>query len=409
MSIGDVVRVYWAPTSTPLSTSPTWTEITNRVRHISLTSGRSAAFDLYQPATATIVIGNQNGTINTTSWWRWRQVKVEVVAGGGTTVLYKGFIQEVDHDQSAAPFDATATLVCEDVLSILSRKELAMGGPYGTDVPKEPTSDRVDRILTEAAIPAGFISTIQSSTILMSQPKAYVNDVETAGVLVGNALELLQSCVECEMGALFTNSGLLRYENRYSLVDRTITPGSYPTFSDTPTGSQIPFLRGDVILVPSGTDYRNVVSFTPSSGNVKSASSIPSGFPSDTLSYTVPLAVDQQALGNAQGLLEVYQQQKIWPQRISIQTWPDRGPMLSWIKTLNVRDYAVVQFTPANGSQQTYKTFVAGITHEIVPGFWNTTIEFESADRWYTAWGGTTFLVLNSATAGQLNQETLAY
>lgn len=413
MPISDNVKVYWMPTEQPLADGSggmlTWTEITSKVRQVTITSGRSAAFDQYQPATASIVVDNRAGTISPTAWYRWRQVKVESV-GSGTKVLFRGFVQEIQHDQSQAPNEATATIQADDLLTILSRKELAYGVPYGDSiVPRETTTARVTRILDAASIPGGFRGSVQSSGILMSQPSATVNEEEEAGVMVGNALELLQTCVECELGALFVDHGLLRFEDRYSLVDRTRSPSGFVTFSNTASGAEVPYLRGDLTLVPAGTDYRNFVQFTPTSGNTKTKSSIPTGFPSDGLSYTVPLALDTDAGGNAQGLLEVYKQQKTWPAQLTVQVYPGTNTRIDTFGELSLRDYCVVKFTPVGSTQQTYKVFVSGLTHEIEPGSWRVTVQFESADRWYDAWGSTTFLKLNDATAGQLNEEALAY
>lgn len=412
MPINNNVKVYWMPSTAPLADGSggalTWTEITSKVRSISINSGRSASFDQYEPARASIVVDNRAGTIAATAWYRWRQIKVESV-GATTNVLFRGFIQEIQHDQSNAPFDAVAIIEAEDLLAILARKEVALGGPFGTDVPQETTTARVGTILDDALIPPGFRGTLQSSTILMSEPSATVNDKDTAGVLVGNALELLRECVDAEMGALYCDHGLLQFENRYALVDRTRAPASYLTFSDTATGSEIRFLRGALTLVPTGTDYRNVVQYTGTSGNVKRASSIPASFPEDTLSYTVPLAIDEQALGNATGLLTVYKQQETWPAELVVQTYPGTNARIDAMGGLSMRDYCVVKFTPVGVAQRTYKVFVAGIDHAIDPSGWRTTIRFESADRWYDAWGATDFLVLNSATKGQLDQEAVAY
>jgi hypothetical protein len=409
--IGNIVQVYWAPTSGPLSTTPTWTDITSKVQDVRISGGRSGAFDQYQPRRCQIQVNNLAGTVDPTKWYRWRQLKVEASVSGGTYVLFSGFIQTVEHDQSQAPRYATATIDADDLLSILSRREIAYGVPYGDSaVATEPVSDRVNTILTAANIPAGFIGSVSTTPTLISAPSATVNGNDTTGVLVGNALELLQDCAECDLGALYTRGGAVYFENRWALVNRAASPGSYPTFSDTPTGTNISILRGNVTLTPPGTDYRNLVSYTGTSGTAKTASYTIAQYPYDSLSRTLPLELDQQALGNSQGLLEVYRQQKVWPAQIGVHLWPNADQNLVSAVGIQLRDYAVVKFTPVGQSQQTYKVFVSEVVHEIGPGRWNMTVSFESADRWYDAWVATgTFLKLNDATAGQLDQEVLAF
>jgi hypothetical protein len=409
--LADFVTVSWAPTSGPLSTTPTWTDVTTKVQSVTINSGRSGAFSQYEPVSCSVVLDNRAGTVNPTLWYRWRQVKVEVSTGGGTTTLFRGFVQTVEHDQGEAPKNATATLYAEDVLAILSRREIAYGVPYGDSaVPQETADERISRILTASDIPAGWVGTIGSTETLLSAPTAPVNEVETTGVLVGNALQLIEDCAEADLGAIYTRAGLVTYDDRYSLVDRARTPGTYPTFSDTPTGSQVSYLRGALTLTPPGTDYRNLVSYTGTSGNAQRATYPVANYPYDSLSRTLPLAVDQQALGNAQGLLEVYRQQKVWPLSLSVHLWPNKDANLLALAGLNVRDYAEVLFTPVGQTQKTYKCFVSGLVHTLVPGRWTTDLVFESADRWYDAWVAPgAFLELNSATVGQLNQELLGY
>lgn len=409
--LADFVSVYWAPSSGPLSTSPTWTDITTKVLAVTIKSGRSGAFSQYEPSSCSLTLDNRTGTVNPTLWYRWRQVKVEATTGGGVTTLFRGFIQTVEHDQGQAPKNATATLYAEDILAVLTRREIAYGVPYGDSaVPQETADARISRILTAADIAAGWIGTVQTTGTVLSAPSATVNGTDTTGVLVGNALELIEDCAEADLGAIYTRAGLVTFDNRYSLVDRARTPGVFPTFSDTPTGSQVSYLRGALVLTPPGTDFRNLVSFTGTSGNAQRTTYPITSFPYDSLSRTLPLAVDQQALGNSQGLLEVYRRQNVWPESLVVHMYPNRDTNLLTLVGLNVRDYAEVRFTPVGQTQKTYRCFVSEIVHSLVPGRWTTDVSFESADRWYDAWVAPgAFLELNSATVGQLNQELLGY
>lgn len=390
----NTIKVEWAPASTPFNTTPTWVDITAYVQAVSIDRGRSGAFDSYGAGNATITLDNANGYFDQTAWYRWRQVRVTALATGPTTLeVFYGFIETIRHSQPTKPKFATATMQAVDLMGVLSRYEYT-----AASVPAEPSGLRIQRLVTAAAIPVAWQSIVTGYTTVAALADGVVN-----------SLQHMQAVTEAEIGALFVSrQGILAYEDRYELIDRLdFSPET--TFSDSYTGVEVPYQMGDLTLTPPGRDYRNRVTFTPSVGVPQTASNIQTNFPPDSLSRTVPVQSEGQALANATTLLEVYRQETtVWPEYLTIAINSQNN--IDRVCSLDLRRHCLVKFTPTGRSQQSYKVFVESIHHTMVGVEWQCRIGFSSADRWVTAWGTKgAYLILDDTTFGKLDTGKLGY
>lgn len=394
-AMSTVVKVEWSPSSTPLSGSPTWVDITDRVRSLRINRGRDGIFDLYSTGKCTVELNNRDASIDLSDFRRWRQFRVTAV--GPNVQIFTGFIAKVTHDQSRAPKDATANLLCQDPFGLFGRYELS-GGPQAAS--------------TAQALVTSFLSTIGYTPALVTVGLG--GDGATVGKhvpiqaetdLTGNAFEYLQSVMETEGGALYCNAAgsVVLYDRHAPLV--RLAAGSSLTFSDTPTGGQYAYLAGSLLFAAPDDDYRNRV-VAQGSGVAQVSSDITSGFPPDTLSRTSLLTgYDNWAKANAEQWLGVYKQTNAYPRRLRIHLHPNGASgVITAVTALDLTSYVTVTVTPTGDTQRSYKCFVENIEHDITPDLWNTTLGFSSADRWQTAWGiSTDYLKLDDATYGVLN------
>jgi hypothetical protein len=390
----SAVTVEWAPASDPFDDTPSWVDITGYVQHVSISRGRSGSFDLYGAGKATIVLRNGAGTFDQTAWYRWRQVRVTALATGPVTLeVFYGFVETILHDQPTVAAAATATIQATDLMGVLSRYEYT-----AASVPEESSGLRIQRLVTACAIPAAWQSIVTGYTAISALEDGTYN-----------AMQHMQDVAEAEVGGLFVSrAGIVAFEDRYELLDR-LDSSPETTFSNTPTGAHVPMLMGDMSLTPPGRDYRNRVTFTGESGIPQTAADVPTNFPADSLSRTLPIASDGEALSNAVALLEVYKQEAVvWPENVSVSIHTQNT--LDRVCSLDLRRYCLVKFTPAGRSQQSYKVFVESITHDITPNTWMCRIGFSSADRWEDAWGTKTdYLILDDATYGLLDTGKLGF
>lgn len=388
------VTVEWAPASDPFDDTPTWVNITQYVETVSINRGRSGAFDSYGAGKATVVLDNSKGTFDQTAWYRWRQVRITALATGPVTLeVFYGFVETILHNQPTMPKFATATIQAIDLMGVMSRYEFT-----ASSVPAEPSGLRIQRVLTAAAIPTPWKSIVTGYAEIAALADGVVN-----------AMQHMQAVAEAELGALFVSrQGIMAFEDRYELLDR-LDFAPETTFSDTYSGVEVPFLMGDLALTPPGRDYRNRVTFTPASRVPQTASNTPANFPADSLSRTVPVNSDSQAMANSVALLGVYSQEAVvWPENLSISINSQNS--IDRVCSLDLRRYCLIKFTPVGRSQQSYKVFVESIQHTMTAVGWVCRLGFSSADRWQAAWGTKTdYLILDDATYGKLNTGKLGF
>lgn len=388
----DSVTVEWSPASDPFSETPTWVDITSKVWGITTSRGRSGSFSLYSTGKCTITVDNSAGTIDPTLWYRWRQIRITATATGPVSnVIFRGFVDEILHDQGAGPKLATANIQCIDLMGIVARDEFPAGGAYGK--PVQRSGARITNILGSiVGFPAGW------KNITTGYVDVSAIDDPIARTL--NSLQHFQDVTEAEAGALYvTADGVLTFADRYELLNN-LSSAPLTVFSDTYTGAEVAYQRGDVVLTPPGREYRNKVSITGASGDPQIESDVPTDFPPDTLSRTPPIASDGHAAMVAKFYLEVYSQTGVvWPENLTISVFTQN--ILDEITALDLRDYCQIEFTPAGNSQQTYKVFVESISHTISDVKWSVRIGFSSADRLEDAWGDKNdYLIIGDATYG---------
>lgn len=383
----DSVTVEWAPGSDPFDETPTWTTLSN-IWSVSTRRGRSGVFDLYAPGTCTIVVDNHSGSIDPTEWYRWRQVRVTATATGPTdNVLFRGFVTEILHDQSGRSGFATAQIQCMDLLGVVGRYSYT---PGDGEAPEDIAGTRVARVANDIDVPNGW----------RAFSTGYINIAELeAGSY--NALQHLQEIAQAEAGAIYvTGDGILTFEDRYEALNR-LSSSPVTVFSDTYSGSEVPFLYGDVVLTPVGRDYRNRIVITPDSRTAQIDESVPAGYPPDSLSLTLPIADDAQAAVLASFLLDVYSfsTDVVWPLNLTTSVFTQT--VLDEVSALELRDYCQVEFTPAATAQQTYDVFVESIDHTISDTEWQVRLGFSSAARWEEAWGEKDdYLIIGDASFG---------
>lgn len=131
MTLSAACRVYIAFSDGPLVESPTWTNVTAYVREVRISRGRQNELDDFQAGTATIVLDNRTRRFDPdyTSGAYYpnvkvrRQIKVESVYSGFEPI-FRGLIQSWQQQWPGKGKDATTTVQCADLFSLLATWEL---------------------------------------------------------------------------------------------------------------------------------------------------------------------------------------------------------------------------------------------------------------------------------------------
>lgn len=211
--LDDHVQLQIALSDTAFTVSPTWTDFTSLVRSASWSYTWDAPDGQVRPASLRVVASNRDGRWDAATGlggatWAGNVrpfLGVRVLASnspafGSPVVLWRGFLTDVALSSGAQ--DAVVQLTCADLADVLSQIPLE-------DLvrPEELTGDRVDAILSAAGIPAGFIGTTDTGTVVME-----------ATTVSGQALGLLQECARAEGGLLWcSRAGTIQFRDRFYL------------------------------------------------------------------------------------------------------------------------------------------------------------------------------------------------
>lgn len=126
-----IVEIAFGASDTPYTLSPTWTNVTNDVRSMSVDRGRSDDWGTFD-GSATIVLDNRSrkyDPFNTASPYNGRltprrQIRIRSTFGGTTYDVFRGFIDGWPAEWSEAGKDSTVTLSCFDALQLLASNTL---------------------------------------------------------------------------------------------------------------------------------------------------------------------------------------------------------------------------------------------------------------------------------------------
>lgn len=396
--INDLVRVFIATASDPLSTSPTYTEVSNisaserplrGVTQVQLSYGRDrGAGGKFRPREATITFNNNDGDFDTanpgsvfgSNLKRNKPVRIGVSDdsfGTASWSIFTGFITDVIPSGDA--LTGQATIIAHDMLRILEEFDVA-----SLVRPVEFSGVRVAAILDEAGIPAGLRGTIHNGTVLMP-----------AATVAGSALSLLQECARAEYGFLYVhpNGGDIYFLERYALTTGVVSAWSTRLHSFTASGSsgatKVAF--GDV---RRNLGLRAVTRVSASrEGSDKTfeydttASNNPKVTPSDG-PYGLSLVADADVEKAAEAWHKGWDYDGERVDAVPVRVYPGNSNAVTavhvgyWEPMARVE----VQLTPAGFTTDfNYEARIEGVDHTIGVDYWDAVVHFSPyTTQWVT-------------------------
>lgn len=132
MALTAQCRVYVAFGQGPLVETPTWTEVTQWVRHVRTSRGGTSEIDQPGAGTCTVVLDNRDRRFDPDyasgayhpGWQPRVQIKVEAVHESNTYPIFRGVVQRLAQGWDG-PRDAVCTVTATDLLGFLARWPLA--------------------------------------------------------------------------------------------------------------------------------------------------------------------------------------------------------------------------------------------------------------------------------------------
>lgn len=343
--------------STMFTASPSWTDLTDRVRvPLSSFRGRPAVDGRFNAGTGSAIFDNRDGALtagNTESPYYPNVVsgiplRVSVVDGMTTyPVCYvsaRGW--QVNHPRSR---NVTVSVPFADGFYTLSLEDLT-----GRSYPRQSTTDRLDAVLDDVGWPSALRDFDSSIGTVQAKQFAFPHDGGEQ-----SALAHLQDVAEAEAGVLFMSAdGKVTFRNRVAASEASPTV----TFSDAAEN-----IYDQLDMIDDDSFYWNVVQVARKRGVQVTVDSSGSA-PKRTLTRDVmPMSSDSEARNLAEWLADVFGVQR---RRIeTLKTKPLKPGLISLYGS-ELRDVVHVDHQPDAGDPVDVDCAVEGIRDEFYRYDW---------------------------------------
>lgn len=411
MTFSSYLTVEWAPTNTPLEASPTWVNITTKVRAIDLEAGARSARESFGIGRAVFDVNNKGRGVSpwldVNTWYRGRQIRVRV----SSTVLFHGWIRAVEHDVNVAPNVSTARIEAVDVVGLLS--EASGDGSYQDYVGAPPQSDPASQAFVEGE--SGFFSDWSFRDVLdwLCDSAGITNASTDADYLARvtvfipatrqvASLSGIQPYLDADCQGFITRDATTATSVAvFTRYKPFALAAAASTCTLTDAGGNYKYLRGSLKLASPDETYLDRAVIGGKGFDPQTASDTPTGWTPTTVNRTSdsPLYDRNWAAANAEFLIAVGQQTNTYPRELSCQV---TGPTATSVDTSHP---AVVARIPGANAftvvydSTTYKVRVISIRHRIsISEGWRVTFGFSSLDRYTSAYTSTTLFTLGTSS-----------
>lgn len=364
-------------------------DVTNYVRRVSTSRGRSRELDRYSTGQATIVLDNRERTFDpndlaTPYLGQILPRKALQISVEGQAVIV-GNVQDWSYSYELSG-DATATVTGVDGFALLTRQLVD-----NVSVVTESTDERINSILDAVAWPAGKRD-IQPGVATLG-----------TGVATGNALSYLQSVEICEAGDFFiSREGLTAFKSRGIEYDETtydaalsydaaLTPYSYPLpavtsdliFTDETDDGSSTFVPYVALQLELGTDLLfNNVNLTYGTATITADdtdSQITYGLSTLDVNGSL-LSTAAQGTALAEYLVTKYRQPVARFSEVSVELAGLPTDVVGKLLALDLTDVVKVRFRPNNiNARVERRSIIEGIKHDISPDRHRVTFSFSGA------------------------------
>ena len=338
-----------------------WSTVpTNDIRSISLRRGRTREDQAVQAGTLALTLENRSGAYdpdNTSSIYFWDGysilsaglgVRVSATWASTTYVIYRGYLEQLDVDES---LDPVAAFQFTDALAAIGRRSLAaVASSYAGDT----TSVRMGRILDAIGWDASLRNLSGSRTML-------------ATTLGDTALSLSDQISRCEFGRFYADRQgklvLLPYESTFSTPTRI-------AFSDQRSAGTIEY---DTIQTNPGAKYlANSVTLTQATGVVQQYDNATSQarYGVYTKTWDAPLSDNPTAATLAQIIGDRYALPKTRVDRVEFDALGIDSA--SWVQMLqtDLGDNVTVSRTTVDSRFRIFTALVESIEFDLTPNDW---------------------------------------
>jgi len=347
-----------------------WSTIpTTDIRVPSIRRGRTREDQAVQAGTLTLVLENRTSTYdpdNASSIYNWDGysllsaglgVRVSATWSATTYVLYLGYLEQLDIDESLDPI---ATFQFTDAMAWIARLSVAaISSSYSGDT----TSTRLGRILDAISWDSTLRSITGSRTM---QPTTYGD----------TALSLGDQVSRCEFGRFYAdrlgNVTLLPYESTFSTPSRI-------NFSDSRVAGTVEY---DTIVTNPGAKYIvNQVTVNQATGlsQIYSDSASQGRFGIYAKTYDAPLLDNTTAYNLAIIIANRYSLPKTRVDRVEFDALGLDSSVWASLLQTDLGDNCTVQRTTVDSRTRIFTSLVESIQYDLTPDGWRVGMDLSPA------------------------------
>lgn len=359
-------------------------DVTQYVRAINISRGRSRVIDRTQAGGATIVLDNRARLFDPTAGTAVSPYANSIVPRKNVTIthldqpIFTGLVDDWNIEFEVSG-DSTTTAVCAD--GFLQLGQVTMGTATRT---AQASGARVEAVLNEAAWPT-------SSRDIDAGVASLQADTPAANT---NVVDYIQTVTDTEFGAFYmSRAGLATFQDRNTVQNFTSTT--------LLGGTGIP-ISG--LGISYGTEnLYNEITLTRLNGGTASAVGTASqtAYGISELSKTGLLfSTDGQLSDLASYLLSQYKDPKLRISEVAVLMDGLSAAQRGTVAALDVTSPLTVTVSPAVGSAITQFAVVDRIAHSITPGRHVVTLSMSQAQPSF---------ILDNTTFGQLDDDVLGF
>jgi len=347
-----------------------WSAIpTTDIRSLSIRRGRTREDQAVQAGALTLVLENRTSTYdpdNTSSIYNWDGysilsaglgVRVSATWSGTTYVIYRGYLEQLDVDES---LDPVATFQFTDAMAWIGRQQVAaISSSYSGDT----TSTRLGRIL-DAALWDSSLRNITGSRTM--QPTTFGD----------TALALGDQVARCEFGRFYADRlgrvTLLPYESLFTTPSRI-------NFSDARTAGTVEY---DTIVTNPGAKYivnQVTINQTTSISQTYSDTTSQGRFGVYAKSYDAPLLDNPTAGALAAIIAGRYSLPKTRVDRVEFDAIGLDSSVWESLLQTDLGDNCTVQRTTVDSRTRIFTSLVESIQYDITPSNWRVGMDLSPA------------------------------
>jgi len=343
-------------------------DVSNQVDSIKTNRGRTALSDIFQTGTMSLRIIDQNGDFNpmnpASPYYNlltpMRKVIINATYEGNTYPIFSGYITSYD---TTTPRDVGeivyTTIQAVDGFRLFQNAQI-------TTVPTTPAGQtsgtRIGKILDSIGWPSGQRDVDLGQTTVQADPGS-----------LRTSLAAMQTVTSTEYGSLYMDgSGNLVFQDR-ALTSSSVA-GTPVVFNDDGTGISY----NNAVWKLDDTLVFNKVSVTRTGGTAQIASnqaSIDKYFLHSYQEQNLLMETDAEALDNARAFLASRQETSIRCDAVTLDLYTanyDAG--ITAALDLDFFDPITVTTTQPGSSSLTKTLQVFGVSHDIKPSAWKTTL-----------------------------------